>query len=337
MLRFRWLAVAGLCALVSCKPPFADRIGPFDGSFPDSGSDAGLGGSGGGAAGTGGGSAGGAGGIPGTGGGGMGGGAGGTGGVIATGGSGGTTPMTGGAGGGAPDANMDTVVVDTREVGMPDADPPDVATARKAIIVVGDPNALSMGDMRIRTLVQGRGFEVTMVDDGAAATAANGMALVVLTSSSMAATLGAKYRTVPVPILDMESAIFDDMRLTAATSGTDFDEEPGTQVSIIPAMQAHPLAAGKMGAVTVVMGGGGGCCGINWGKPNANAVAIATLGGTVNNAKIAIFAYETGAKLVDNADAPARRVGMFASDSALANLSADGTALVNAAIAWLVP
>jgi hypothetical protein len=270
--------------------------------------------------GTGGGGAGGEGGSP----------AGGTGGT-AQGGSGGGTGGTrdagpdvssGGAGGGAPDVAPDH---------PPDV-PPDAGPGRKALLVVGAPASLTKGDLKAKTLIEALGFTVTIADDNGAATAAAGMSLVVLCSSSDAATLAAKYKDVVVPVLDLESAIYDDMKMTAAVDGS-FDETDGPTINILPAMQAHPLAAGKMGVITVSSGNNG----INWGKVAPTAISVASIGATANLNRITIFGYEAGAKMIDDFAAPARRVGLFAADGTLANLSADGASLVNAAVSWLVP
>jgi hypothetical protein len=327
-----WPAV--VCAWLACAPSSVDRtlVTDVDGGVGDAASDgprdaadgprAGSGGTAGslGSGGSGGGPAGGSGGGTG--------GAGGMGGKGGTGGSRDAGPdvAAGGQGGGAPDA-----APDLGEGGA------DGGAARKALLVVGDPKALSKGDQKIKMVLESRGFEVVLGDDNGAATASNGTALVVLCSSSAAATLAAKFKDVTLPVLDLESAVYDDMKMTAGTTGTDFDEENGTMITILPAMQAHPLAGGKMGAVAVSAGGGSGCCGINWGKPAATAIAIASFGTTANPNKVALFGYDTGAKMIDDFPAPARRAGLFAADTTLANLSPDGTLLIVAAISWLLP
>jgi hypothetical protein len=324
-----------LCALISsfsCAPTSVDRAAVTDDDGGVGGNDAALsdaphdvpatGGSGG--LGTGG-----------VGTGGMG-----TGGVGTGGAAGGTS--TGGAGGsgsgGARDAGRDVASGGTGG-GSPDVAPdvpvdvvPDAGLARKALLVVGAPGTLTKGDQKAKMLLEALGFTVTIGDDNAAATAATGMALVVLCSSSDAATLAAKYKDVTVPVLDLESAVYDDMKMTAAADGS-FDETDGPTINILPAMQAHPLAAGKMGVITVSSGNNG----LNWGKVAPTAIAVASIGATVNANRITIFGYDTGAKMIDDFAAPARRVGLFAADGTLGNLSADGASLINAAVGWLVP
>ena len=266
------------------------------------------------------------------------GGAGGGGGSPAGGSGGGAQGGSGGGTGGARDAGPD-VSTGGAGGGTPDLAPdhppdvtPEVGVARKALLVVGAPGTLTKGDQKAKMLIEALGFTVTVADDNGAATAATGMALVVLCSSSDAATLAAKYKDVAAPVLDLESAVYDDMKMTATADGS-FDETDGSTINILPAMQAHPLAAGKMGVIMVSSGNNG----INWGKVAPTAIAVASIGATANLNRITIFGYEAGAKMVDDFAAPARRVGLFAAEDTLANLSADGALLVNAAVRWLAP
>jgi hypothetical protein len=323
--------LAAVLAWLSCAPSSADRTfvsddaagtGGSDAQAADVGADAPTAGTiSGGAPGSGGGP--GSGGASGGSGGSGGGGAGGSGGKAGD--AGGDVPKGGGGDAGGPDLAPDLA---------PDG-AGDGGAGRKALMVVGDPGALSNGDKRMQMLLAARGFEVVLADDNAAATGATGTALVVLCSSSAAGTLQAKYREVALPVLDLESAVFDDMRMTGGTEATDYDEVPGTLIHVLPAMQAHPLAAGKMGPVIVSAGGNNN--GINWGKPAPTAIAVATFDAAANSTKMAIFGYEAGVKMLADFTAPARRVGLFAADTTLANLTADGVLLVNAAISWLAP
>jgi hypothetical protein len=148
--------------------------------------------------------------------------------------------------------------------------------------------------------------------------------------------VAAKFTDVAVPVLDMEASIFDDMKMTGPVSKTDYDEEDDRRITIIAMQAAHPLAGGFTGTVTVNQGGTSPCCGINWGKPADSAIAVASYSGMVNT-KIALFGYEKGAAMVDAFVAPARRVGFFAADTTMENLTSDGLKLLNAAISWVAP
>jgi hypothetical protein len=213
---------------------------------------------------------------------------------------------------------------------------PEVPEVRTALLVVGDTATLTVGDAKLKTLLEGRGFTVTLASHSASAAGATGKTLVVLSSTVASNTLLAKYKDVAVPVLDLESSVFDDMKLTGATETTDYDEELANEIFVLPGMQVHPMAANLNGRLTVSSGGPNDCCGTNWGKPAASAVAIASWGTSVNANKIAIFGYDRAARMVDGFIAPARRVGLFAADSTAQWLTPNGVMLVNAAIEWAI-
>jgi hypothetical protein len=119
--------------------------------------------------------------------------------------------------------------------------------------------------------------------------------------------------------------LFTNMGMTGSTNKDFGTKTNQTQVTITNS--SHPLAAGLSGSVTVVSAGKI----FDWGKPNANAISIATIAGDAT--KTAIFAYEPGA-VMPGLTAPARRLGMFLYDDTAASFNANGTALLDAAIKW---
>jgi hypothetical protein len=72
--------------------------------------------------------------------------------------------------------------------------------------------------------------------------------------------------------------------------------------------------------------------GIHWGVPAASAEKVASLVGMAT--RFAIFAYPKDAAMVGGFVAPAKRIGLFVSDTASQRLSDDGKKLLNAAIDW---
>jgi hypothetical protein len=190
-------------------------------------------------------------------------------------------------------------------------------------MVVGDPADLSMGDTRIRGLLTGRSFQVRVVDDSAMADV-TGVGLVVIAGSCASATVGNKYRDVPVPVLSMELAAFDDMGWTGTTMN-DFGETMSGMLTIV--MPNHPMAAGLTGTIGVVSMPAN----FGWGRPSPGAQTVATLQGMADRATI--FGYPRGAMTVSG-QAAARRVGFFASDASAPNLGPNGVALFNAAVDW---
>jgi hypothetical protein len=259
--------------------------------------------------------------VSGGGGGTGGGGAGGTGG----GGSGGGGSGGASGSGGTPvdmavDQPVDQRVVPPDMMFTPDVI--DAPPARMAVLVVGNDMTLTAADMQWRTSLMGRGLTPQVVDDGAAA-AVTGAALVVIAASSDSNAVATKYRDVPVPVMVIEPAAFDNMGMTSG--GDNYGQDNGTQITI--SMAGHPMAAGLSGNVPVLTMAATLC----WGMPAAAAQRVASFTGMTGRATI--FGYAKGAAMVMGT-APARRVGFFAGEPAASRLTENGKKLVDAAIDW---
>jgi len=203
---------------------------------------------------------------------------------------------------------------------------------RNALLVVGSAT-LNTGDTAARTRLQNLGYTVTVKVAGSTtntsvkAIDANGKTVVVISSTVVPANVLAKLRNIPVPVINWEFDILDDMGMTGLVSGTDFGTATTqTQVSIVNS--SHPLAAGLSGTQTVAASSS-----FTWGKPNANAARIATLIGDAT--KFVIFGYDNMAAM-PGLDAPARRVGFFLTDTTAASLAdnVSGGLLFDAAVKW---
>jgi len=216
-----------------------------------------------------------------------------------------------------------------RDRAPPPADlPPEAPRVRRALLVVASPNDLSMGDQRIRDALEDKGVMVTLGNDQGPGSQANGMDLVVVTSSGASEDIAGKYRTVTVPVLCFETGILDDMGMTGPGLEMNFGVSESTQIEIVAAL--HPLAAGLSGTVNVASESGF----MTWGIPAATATKVATLTGADAN-KSTIFFYERGAMMV-GLEAPALRVGHFAGDTVIENLTANGQRLLDAAIDFVL-
>ncbi len=257
-----------------------------------------------------------------------------------SGGSGGSPASRGGTGGGAGgSAGLDAAApMDLRPV-MP---PPDMAALprdmmavprpdlaggpKQALMVVGDPNTLSLGDTALQKRLTDRGFAVTLADDSNVTVAdANARALVVISSSITSGTLAAKLVATTAPVLCMENAVLDSMEMTgpaAADSGN-----MTNQTTITIARVGHPLAAGLTGSPIVATMGNP----MTWGVPAAAAVKVATITGMPT--RVSIFAYTANDMMIGRV-APAKRVGFYAQAEAIATATPDGNKLIDAAIDW---
>jgi hypothetical protein len=250
---------------------------------------------------------------------------------VATGGAGGGAAgatgsggsVTGGAGGtpvATPDADPPPVEPDA---GAPDAPAP---AGPVAYLIVADPTAMAATDTKLKAVLESKGFTVMLGDDDGLGAQTNGANLVVLSATVASEKITNKYRDTPIPTLVLEPGVFDDMMMTGTAAMKDFGEDNATQVAITG---DHALAAQLKGNVTVV----GASTKLGWGKPAATAVKVASLGGAA--AKTAIFGYDKAVVMMPPFMAPARRVGLFVTVTAAANLNPDGDKLLAAAIAWL--
>jgi hypothetical protein len=260
---------------------------------------------------------------------------GGAGGGGGTGGAGGARtdgPGNGGQGGARLDAANDLAT--DRAVDLPpdraadlppDATPDAIGAGKTVLLVVGflDP-MFKPGDTKLRARLMARGFNVKIGDDDLGVDQAMGTNLVIITHSS-GPQVGTKYTMLAEPVIVMEEALFDDLRLTG-NAGADHGLTDSTQLTI--SMAGHPLAAGLTGTITVSPS----TQPASWGLPAAAATRVATVQG--QNNQIAIFGYTMGAAMAGGTNAPARRVGLFLTEDMAALLTDQAGRLFDAAVDW---
>ncbi|HXG68502.1 MAG TPA: Ig-like domain-containing protein [Blastocatellia bacterium] len=200
-------------------------------------------------------------------------------------------------------------------------------TVSAPALLVTSSTTLNASDDAVKMRLQALGYAVTVKDAGSSTSAdATGKTVVVISATVSPTALGTKFRSVAVPVVIWGPDSFSDMGMvgsgnsSGATSGQ-------TQVSLTN--PSHPMAGGLSGIVTVITASSA----FGWGKPNGNAVSIATL---VSDAtRQVIFGYDKGAAM-PGLTAPARRVGLFMSDDTAANFNDNGWALFDAAIRWAI-
>jgi fibronectin type 3 domain-containing protein len=205
------------------------------------------------------------------------------------------------------------------------------AVGRQALLVAGTvPLPSGSGDAVIQSRLTQMGYSVTAkAATTTVAGDASGKAIVVVSSTVASGDVNTKFRDVAVPVLVWENAVYDDMKMTSVTSGTDFGTL-ASQTSVVIVTPSHAMAAGKSGTVAVVNSGQTFPC--TWGVPNSStAIKIASVVG--NSTRLSIFGYEKGSVMV-GMNAPARRVGFFPGDATAAVFSANGWALFEAAVRW---
>lgn len=153
-----------------------------------------------------------------------------------------------------------------------------------ALFVVGN-TTLSAVDTTIQTRLQNLGLSVTIKSATAAVSAdATGKRVVVISDSVSPTSVNTKFRAVAVPVVTLSSQLFDDMGMTATTSGN--FGTTATQKNVTITNAGHSMAAGLSGTVQVTSAN----TTFGWGKLNTNAVKIATL--TTDSTKATNFRYE---------------------------------------------
>ena len=198
------------------------------------------------------------------------------------------------------------------------------ACGQQTVLFVGSTNPLIDRDQILVNRLNTAGYSSVVLSQSQARTIdANGKDLVIISDSVDSTTVGTKFRSVTVPVINWEPALFDDLGMTG-TGASDFGSEAGqTQVNIVD--PNHPLAAGLSGLLTTT----NAAWPYTWGAPSANASVVATV--AANPARKVLFGYETGTTMV-GMNAPARRVGFF--NGYGDDFTPEGGALFDASVKW---
>jgi hypothetical protein len=141
-------------------------------------------------------------------------------------------------------------------------------------------------------MIEVRGYQVTVVDD-AAQPNTSAVQLIVISSTSVSATVAATYRNTAVPVVNMEASIMDDMKMAGPTKTVDYDEEDETRIVILSSQASHPMAAGLSGTVTIVRNQPAGAA-VSTGAPLLPAPCASPPSPGFSQ-RTTIFAYEQGA------------------------------------------
>ncbi len=212
------------------------------------------------------------------------------------------------------------------------------------VLFVTSSASLTAADAAVKKRLETLGYSVTVKAAAQTVTAdANGRQLVVVSSSPASGDVNTKFTASAVPLVTWENAILDDLGMTGLTAGTDYGTtDAQTQASIFTSAcdrtnmytaaknygdGCHDLAGGQTGTIALYTAAGQ----VSWGKPNANAIKIASQSNDAS--KVIDFAYETGAAMPGRA-APARRVFLYLADLTAPIQSARALALFDNAIYW---
>lgn len=215
-------------------------------------------------------------------------------------------------------ATSDSVVI---SVGNP---PP-----QALLVVSNNAPSLNAADTAVIARLESLGWQVWVVGALESETSdGDAKQLIVVSSTIPSGDVADKFQMSPVPLINWEQALQDNLLMTGDSGGIDRDSiDDQTQLEIVNA--AHPLAAGLSGGVVTVATAPSS---FSWGFPADSALEIAQVPG--DPTRFPIYAYETGAALIDGTAAPARRVNFMLTDDAFLNLNEDGLNLFDAAVVW---
>ena len=193
----------------------------------------------------------------------------------------------------------------------------------EVLLLVNDPNDLG-NDEILKTMLEDRNGLKVHVRAGETATIddAEGKRLIFISESISSRDSEDTFKAAKLPIICGESYIYDDLGMTGPKPRTDFGRDRGQMLLL--QRHDHPLAADILSDTVRVLERE---TSLTFGRPSENASIIATL----PDGKPAIFAYHRGDTMVDGI-APAARIGLFTSNSAMGELTEHGAALVNAAV-----
>jgi len=181
------------------------------------------------------------------------------------------------------------------------------------------------------------GFDVTVVDQMDPQTRTDGEDAIIISATCSKYKLSNKYVDTPEPVLLLEGLYADTMHMAGRDRYIDYgehgepkesDDPPEAYLKIVGAW--HPMAAGLSPGLVQVLREPGM---LKWAVPEPSAVAIASLPGEAEQK--AIFDYEKGAAMYGGFLAPGRREMFPLDNDAFDDLTPQGVALFDAAVAWL--
>jgi hypothetical protein len=188
-------------------------------------------------------------------------------------------------------------------------------------MVVGNAGSPASADVAVRDRLTSRGFEVRLVDDGAATAADAADAVFVFVASSVSSrAVGNTFLGVDAPVWVAKPWLLDDMRLTGTRSRIDYGVLRASSLTIVDG--SHPIAGGLVGSVTLTPTSQY----LSVGVPGAAADLVATANGSPTS-----FVYTQGSTLANGSSAAGCRIHASVYKSTVLSWTPDAWALFDAA------
>ena len=204
-------------------------------------------------------------------------------------------------------------------------DPP----VKEALLVVGR-IPLRYNDRALKMRLEKLGFLVFPVDDAAVEKAdADDMDLILISETVWSKLIGDVFTNVEVPVLCLESYLYDDLHMSGTVRNNDYGNARRRQTIDVNKSDSS-LSAGMSARVKVTTRRRH----VGWSVPTKSAMIIASLVGHPERA--AIFAYDKDALMANAHIAPAKRIGMFLHGNSASRMTAAGWDLFDAAVNWAI-
>ncbi len=199
-------------------------------------------------------------------------------------------------------------------------------TNTPALFIVADAANPNAAEVNIIARLENMGFSVTTLGmNETSDAAAEGMSLVLISATVSSGTVAANMpglKDLPIPVINWEPALYDDLGFQATGTG----EFNTTTIEIIKA--DHPLAGGlPEGPVEISYSEKG----VSYGTPEGDPIIIAV--NPNDPSQIVHFGYEKDAPMAVG-NAPARRVGTFLLNNVADDMTDDGWALFDSSVVW---
>jgi hypothetical protein len=202
-------------------------------------------------------------------------------------------------------------------------------SVKKALLVVGKTPA-TFNDRAIKMRLERLGFLVFLVEDETIEKAdADDMDLIIISETVWSKLIGDLFTDVEVPVLCLESYLYDNLYMSGAVRNIDYGNSRRRQ-KIDVNFPDQLLSAETPGIVKVTTRRRH----VGWGVPAESAIIIANL--VDDPERAAIFAYNKGTPMTDDYAAPAKRIGMFLHGNSASRLTEAGWDLFDAAVNWAI-
>lgn len=193
-----------------------------------------------------------------------------------------------------------------------------------SILMVVASIPLNAGDQAIANHLQAQGYILSFRDQNQAqASDADGMQMVLISSTVVSGTINTKFSGVEVPVISWEPYLFDDLGMTDGQAEQSFGHLSNESILIIE------LADSNLNGVQTVLSSPDR---LAWGVPGSDAEIFARFQSDPN--KIAAFGYLAGDNM-PGGTAPSIRVGMFLQDNTATQFNQVGWDLFDAIICWV--